>query len=239
MRARALFALCFAMGAILAGRAEAASCASELPRRTLPGNGAADVPTNTKLWSWESPAGELWDDAGQVVFHWRHAPRDQPIDPGVLEPHRSYAVVEPGGRVLSRFTTGAGRDDTPPEPPVMTVLYRAAPARDGCNTEGSLTRARLETGDIAVRWTAAHGAMRAQDISEELVYAPVEVVHADAAFAPLPDIHLSTVDLAGNVSASVSVRQAAGGCAQSRAGWAGLAALVLLAFRRRGRSGRS
>lgn len=137
---RSLLSLSFlALGtALLPGRAEACSCMPPgFTSFMAPEDGATAVPTNTRIWVGGQQTGggdfsgqtalpiELRDAQGNVV------PGDEQELQGAFElvavfvpdaeltPGENYQVLI-GGEVLSTFSVGDGRDDMPPQIPVIT-----------------------------------------------------------------------------------------------------------------------
>lgn len=168
-------------GTAIAKREPACTCRAAV---TLPRQGATDVPTNARFWT--IPATGITDTP------------DQPIQRYELAAHTAYEL---NAQQLS-FTTGAGRDDTPPTSPgVGSLSIDLAPgAFNGRRTVAGMHISGMFDDDTAiVRITITDGDQR-------VVYytTPHAMSVCDPGFTLSGkdvDVQIVAIDLAGNESA--------------------------------------
>jgi hypothetical protein len=114
-----------AVAAFVPAVAEACICGFGV-RGTSPADGSTDVPTNTEIRVrvlGPAPTGFVLERDGQSIPMTKAVVgelsvtvvRLRPIDP--LEPTTSYELKAPDGHRVVTFTTGAGPDHVPPNPP--------------------------------------------------------------------------------------------------------------------------
>lgn len=165
-------------GDAAAKREPACACRHDV---VLPRVGAVDVPTNAHFW---------YLRADGVL-----ATPDRPIQPYELAPHTAYALSSPP---LS-FTTGAGRDETPPlAPGIGAVSFVLSSAAHGGTRAVTLLHIagtfdpdtaviRLTIGDDQRTYVTTPDALTICDTGLELAARPTTVT-------------IVALDLAGNAS---------------------------------------
>jgi hypothetical protein len=143
---------------------------------TLPRQGATDVPTNARFWT--IPGGDT---------------PDQPIQTYELAPHTAYEL---NAQQLS-FTTGAGRDDTPPmEPGVGAISFSTFGSHDELHIAATFDS---DTAVVRVRFRG-----RTYWTTPDKPTLCVPAVHAPDS----GDAEVVAFDLAGNASAPVTATAA-------------------------------
>jgi len=174
-----------------------------------PADGATHVPTNAKVWIFgaEQNAYLLNDGVNERVLgsaSWT-SPKIVQLDTrtdvrtccGLLANHK-YTVKTVAGEHVTTFTTGDEIDSTPPDPPTInSVRYESGRLSVAAVSKGSVAVWVTTSGD-ADRW--AWQLFPAEGFEMAFATCHQFDVHAPNAGC----VELSSVDLAGNLSKTVS-----------------------------------
>ena len=253
------------LGAIVAQSGPAEACFCAATRRSVPANGAMDVPTNTRILAANANVGELLANGepvdSVVLTLWRTPLRSMselfPEDE--LVPLTEYMVVSGEGMEIARFTTGTRADDRPPSASSIES-FRISISEDepgsSCGSEivkvDLLVQSDTETAFYDVVFESGGNetsyVLLPRDFDE--LGSPCGI-HVPARGGKTTCVTVTPRDLAGNAASpgTKCVEAGGGGCAMARGHQSGATTLVLVTFvitltarrrkRRRGLGGRA